>query len=135
MRYITGVHALNLPCSLLTSGDWHQSGIKWDKIRYNDSENSFFGDYGIEPCETVPENDGLYYIANTIRALLDLLEQSNFAVAQGMKEDFICNDNYTKEVFKRVSMMKNLDNWNEIDRFMGKEYLCEWLNYKERTEI
>jgi len=23
MKYITGIHALNLPCSLDTCGDWH----------------------------------------------------------------------------------------------------------------
>lgn len=30
MRYITGIHALNLPCKLETSGDWHISAIQWD---------------------------------------------------------------------------------------------------------
>jgi hypothetical protein len=29
MLYLSGIHALNLPCSLLTCGDWHTSGINW----------------------------------------------------------------------------------------------------------
>lgn len=33
MKYITGIHALNLPCRLDgTSGDWHGADLKWDNI-------------------------------------------------------------------------------------------------------
>jgi len=78
MRYITGIHALNLPCSLLTSGDWHQSGLRWEKITYRDTEDSIFGDWGIEQCSVVPKHEGTYAVANHIRALLDLLEIGNF---------------------------------------------------------
>lgn len=48
MKYITGTFALNLSCKLETCGDWHCSGIQWNKVRIEDSETSFFGDYGIE---------------------------------------------------------------------------------------
>jgi len=135
MRYITGVHALNLPCSLLTCGDWHQSALKWGSITFRNSEDSIFGEYGIEKCSTVPEHEGIYDIANHIRALLDLLEVGNFSAAQGMNDDFICNDDYTAEVFEKVSMMRKLPHWNEIDRFMGSEYYAEWLDYKERAGL
>jgi hypothetical protein len=135
MQYITGVHALNLPCSLLTCGDWHQSALRWENITYRDSEDSLFGDYGIETCSSVPERDGTYAAANHIRALLDLLETGVFSVAQGMNEDFICNDAYTDEVFGKVAMMKALPHWRDIDRFMGREYHSEWLDYKEKAGL
>jgi len=48
-----------------------------------------------------------------------------------MKEDFICNDMYTDEVFKKVSMLRNSKNWDAIDNFMCKEYRLEWIRYKE----
>ncbi|MCL2147406.1 MAG: hypothetical protein FWH52_06325 [Synergistaceae bacterium] len=135
MRYITGIHALNLPCSLLTCGDWHCSALKWENITFRNSQDSFYGDYGIEQCSAVPEHDGIYAVANHIRALLDLLEIGNFAVAQGMNRDFIGNDDYTDEVFKKVSLLKNLPHWSNIDNFMGREYYGKWLDYKKRAGL
>jgi len=135
MRYITGIHALNLPCSLLTCGDWHRSSLQWEKPRFRNSADSFFGDYGIEQCSVVPENEGTYAVANHIRALLDLLEAGNFSEAQGMNDDFIGNDDYTAEVFTKVAMLKDLPHWNRIDQFMGSEYYGVWLNYKNRTGL
>ena len=132
MRYITGIHALNLNCSLLTCGDWHCSALKWENITYRNSEDSIYGDYGIESCSTVPEHEGTYAAANHIRALLDLLELGNFSAAQGMNEDYICNDAYTEEVFDKVFLMNSLPAWPQIDEFMGREYHGEWLDYKER---
>ena len=135
MQYITGIHALNLPCSLLTCGDWHQSALQWEKPRFRNSEDSFFGDYGIEQCSVVPENEGTYAVANHIRALLDLLELGNYSLAQGMNEEFIGNDDYTDEIFDKVTLMKDLSHWRGIDRFMGQEYYGKWLDYKRKVGL
>ena len=132
VEYITGIFALNLPCALNTCGDWHQSGLNWSDLKTTNTKTRFFGDYGIEPNHIIPEHDGTYHVANTIRALLDLLEDGNFALAQGMNEDFICNEKYTPEVFMMVSKMCSLPNWNQIDAFMGKEYKTQWLRFKEK---
>jgi hypothetical protein len=135
MLYLSGIHALNLPCSLLTCGDWHTSGINWHSYVLLESEGSLFGDYGIERNKTIPDNPGTFNVANHIRALLDLLVQGKYTIAQGMNEDFICNDSYTEEVFQKVVLMKSLRNWPEIDRFMGREYCSEWLKFKERKGV
>ena len=135
MQYITGIHALNLPCSLLTCGDWHCSALKWEKITFRDSEDSVYGNYGIELCSAVPEHDGTFAAANHIRALLDLLELGNFSAAQGMNQDFIGNDDYTDEIFDKVAIMKDLSHWPGIDSFMGREYYGKWLDYKRRAEL
>ena len=135
MKYITGIHALNLPCSLLTGGDWHCSALKWENISFGDTRNSFFGDYGIEYNKRVPENDGEYAVANHIRVLLDLLEIGNYCTAQGMNRDFIGNDDYNAEIFDKVAEMRVLPHWNEIDEFMGSEYYGKWLKYKRSAKI
>ena len=135
MRYITGIHALNLPCSLLTCGDWHRSALQWENPKFRNSEDSFFGEYGIEYYSTVPENNGTFAVANHIRALLDLLELGNYSAAQGMNKDFIGNDDYTREIFDKVALMKNMPHWAKIDSFMGREYYGEWLNYKRREGV
>jgi hypothetical protein len=131
MLYITGQHALNLPCKLLTCGDWHTSAIQWERPFMKDSTDSIFGEYGIERHVRIPDHEEEYSVANHIRALLDLLEMGKFTVAQGMNHDFICNDSYTPEIFQKVSKLHSCTHWQDIDRFMGKEYAGKWLDYKE----
>lgn len=75
MKYITGYKALNLPCSLETTGDWHQSSMDWENIVFSNSEDSIFGDFGIEYCYSVPNHIGeKIATANTLRAILDLMQ-------------------------------------------------------------
>lgn len=132
MLYVTGQHALNVSCSLLTCGDWHQSAIQWERPFTRESTDSVFGDYGIEHDVTIPEHTEKYNVANHIRALLDLLELGKFTLAQGMNNDFICNDDYTNEIFNHVMSLSRSPIWPDIDHFIGKEYFSEWLNYKKK---
>ena len=132
MKYLTGKHALNIECELDTFGDWHQSAIQWENLSLCESQDSIFGEYGIESEKQIPNHSNKYYVANHIRALLDMLEQGNFPIAQGMKNDFICNDSYTEEIFMKVEMLNNQPHWNLIDEFMGREYKVQWLQFKEK---
>ena len=131
MKYISGIFALNINCDLDTCGDWHQSALKWDSFTLLESENSIWGDYGIEKNKTIPGHSVKYNVANHIRALLDLIQQYNFGLAGGMREDFICNDKYNKEIFEKVYMLRNSNRWNDISRFMGKEYCLRWIDFLE----
>jgi hypothetical protein len=126
---------LNLPCSILTCGDWHQSALRWKDITFRDTDKAFFGRYGIEYGKRIPEHEGTYAVANHIRALLDLLEMGNFSTAQGMNRDFICNDDYSGEIFERVSSMRALPNWEQIDAFMAREYYNKWVNFKKKVGL
>lgn len=131
MKYLTGIHALNLPCKLNTCGDWHCSGLRWENLSFRESEQSIWGDYGIEMCRSIPflsETDS-YNVANHIRALLDLLFECNFSIAQGMKEDFICTDEYDEEIFSKVFMLKDFSMWLPVTNFMQEEYGEKWENY------
>ena len=40
MQYLSGIHALNLQCSLDTSGDWHQSALRWKDLDWRESDGS-----------------------------------------------------------------------------------------------
>jgi len=131
MNYISGMQALNLPCELDTCGDWHRSGMDWDRPFLLESNDSVFGDYGIEHDKSIPGNSGLFSVANHIRACLDLIERSHFALAQGMNQDFFCNDQYDEEVFSKVLLLKTKNNWPLVDDFMTQEYRLRWLSFKE----
>lgn len=136
MKYVTGIFALNLPCSLDTCGDWHSCSINWDNVDIRESNNSILKDYGIKTNQSIKflNKSKKYNVANHIRALLDMLIVGNYGYAQGMKEDYICNDKYTKEIFNQVLKLKTLDNWAEINRFMIKEYKMKWLNYINKLQ-
>ena len=100
-----------------------------------ESDGSIFGNYGIETCDCVPEHKGVFYIANTLRALLDLLSTGNFGLAQGARNDFICNDAYTQEFFSKVWQLRGTDFWLGIDAFMKHEYMLEWFRYVEKKSL
>ena len=129
MKYITGVQALNLPCSLNTSGDWHRTAIKWELLTVRESCESVFGEYGIETCSCVPSHPGTHHVANHLRACLDLIEAGNFSLAQGMRDDFLCSSTLDQEVFEHVWLLKDSERWEDIVRFMGMEYDTSWLKF------
>ena len=139
MQYLTGIHALNVPCPTLdTSGDWHQSALRWEDLTLADTDTAILKDYGIFLSEKVPDGTGGYktmYVADTIRALFDLLLAGNTAVAQGMRDDFICNEAYTPEVFRVATMLKQTEQWHVIDKFLEREYELDWLNFKEDSHV
>jgi hypothetical protein len=134
MLYVTGIFALNLPCNLDTSGDWHTSALNWENVELIESEKMHFKNYGIEENKHIPEHTGEFYVANHIRASLDLLEMGKLSIVQGMNKDFISNDKYNDEIFTKVYSMKELNNWNQIDEFMKKEYMMKWIRFKENRK-
>lgn len=129
MKYITGIYALNLPSPDGTPGDWHFSALDWNKVVPVESTTSIFGDWGLHDVD-VPQL-GRMPVATHIRACLDLIEQGKYGTAGGMRKNFIADERFTPIIFAKVSELKNSPSWKEIDAFMGKEYLCQWLNYKE----
>lgn len=131
MKYITGVHALNLPCALNTTGDWHMSWLQWDHPKMLDSKMSVYGDWGIEPNHNIPEHEGVFPVANHIRACLDMLETGDFYHPQGMRDDFICWDAYTPLIFEKVMLLQDLPYWDKIKHFMEKEYRGQWFRFTE----
>ena len=129
MEYITGIYALNLPCSLNTSGDWHRTAIKWELLKFRESRESVFGEYGIETCSCVPFHPGTHYVANHLRACLDLIEVGNFSLAQGMRDDYLCDNTLDQEVFEHILQLKDSERWEKVVRFMGMEYDTSWLKF------
>lgn len=127
MKYITGIHALNLECSLNTCGDWHQSSIDWKNIWFAESNGSIFGDWGIEKNTL---NSIVYRgvpHANHLRAIIDLMYLKNYRnYLKGFREDFICTDEYNDEFFEKVYMLHELKEWDEIAALMKREYMQLW---------
>ena len=134
MKYISGIPALNILCSLETPGDWHAPSVNWKSLDLYESEEMFFNNYGIEKNKTIPQNIQKYNVANHIRAILDMFQLDNFAYLKGMRNNFIETDKYDDELFNKVYSMKVLPHWKRIDDFMEKEYMLKWISYKEYLE-
>lgn len=132
MRYITGIHALNIPCRLDTCGDWHWGALQWKNIQYGETETSIFGDTGIEEGKEIPNNAGRYAVADHVRACLDLIERGDFANAQGMRDAYISNNKYTEMIFHNVYKLKDRADWKRISDFMGREYRMQWIRFLQR---
>lgn len=131
MLYVTGEQALNCPCDLETGGDWHRGCMNWQRLDLMDTETAFYGGYGVSKRTDVPEHEGEnIYVADTLRALLDMLFRGQYGLAQGAKEDFICNDSYTDEFFSKVFELRGQENWQDIDKFMEREWRLEWVRWK-----
>jgi hypothetical protein len=126
MEYLTGIHALNLVTKTDTPGDWHRSALRWKNLTINESNNSIYKNWGIESGHTIPEHTQKFYVANHLRALLDLIDNGKFNIAQGMNRNFIDNPIYDMTIFKKVYELRNNSNWNEINNFMHKEYGKQW---------
>lgn len=132
MEYISRLYALNIPDPTeQTTGDWHWGALDWQQIPLLESNGSVYGDYGIRRNVTIPHAPGRFNLANHIRALLDMLVTSQFDLAGGMRDDFICNDALTPEIFQKVWELRDRPNWPQIDRFMGSEYFMTWENFKD----
>lgn len=128
MRYVTGMHALNLGDRSVTPGDWHFSAMDWARPMWLDTDASPFGMYDIG-MRKVP-GMGVVPVAGHVRACLDLIEQGLYGSAQGMRDNFLDNPITDVPVMERILELRDRDDWPGIDRFMGREYLGAWLDYK-----
>ncbi|AMB95797.1 MULTISPECIES: hypothetical protein [Aerococcus] len=129
MKYLSGQFALNIPCQLDTYGDWHILALDWSNPDFKESNNSIFGDYGIEANKKLPYHPGTYYVADHLRAILDLLADGHIKYLVGMKNDFIGTDQYNQDFFDQVYLLNNNKHWQEIYRLMFREFGLEWYAY------
>ena len=133
MKYLTGVYALNVDDPSGTPGDWHWSALDWSNPPMAESEKSPFGDWGIHTQNV--KGVGRVNVASHLRACLDLVVMGAYGAAQGMRDSFLSDERLTPTVFEKVSSLRGAPDWFGIDRFMGKEYGCKWLDYKLEVGI
>ncbi|MDD7385248.1 MAG: hypothetical protein SPI12_01495 [Actinomycetaceae bacterium] len=131
VKYVSGVWALNLPSPTDTTGDWHASSLPWDQMPFYESDQFPFGMWGIvlESPVRIPEHEGQRLnVATHPRAVVDLIATGDLLQAQGMRDDYIGNGEYTPDIFQHVLMLRDQPHWNEIDAFMLHEYGLAWYN-------
>lgn len=135
MLYLTGIYALNIEDSLDTCGDWHTSSLDWTAIKLKDTQNSLLDTWGIEQDKLIPEHNTLFNVANTLRAILDLMIEGNTNYLKNFRNDFICTDKYNQEFFEKVFVLQSLSNWSDIDKLMEKEFMWLWREFKNKRGV
>lgn len=137
MLYVSGVYALNLPCSLKTTGDWHTSSLDWSKVDLRHSESSRLKGWGIESAILLPDSSATYRHADHLRAILDLFEMGNepdFRWLRGFRNDFICTDSYNKIFFTKVLLLRDTSHWSLIHDLMLREFGSLWVDWSDSDE-
>ncbi len=107
-------------------------------MKLADTKDSIFGTWGIEEGIYIPELDGSYNVANTIRACFDLIDAKIFYQASCMNKDYIANDKYDDIVIEKeyeLKAIKTQEEWDRIDTFMRKEYLLKWVNFNNDKNV
>ena len=132
MKYITGLHALHLPCSLETCGDTHHLP-DWKHPTVMSTATAFFGDWGLEWHEIPGHRGKRIPVANHIRACLDMLEMRDYINLQGMNAVYLDAPCYNEFIFNQVLRMQTLPYWKEIDAFMESEYFMDWVRASWRA--
>lgn len=135
MKYITGIKALNIDNRLNTCGDWHTSALDWQNIELAESDGSLLGDWGVETEKIIPEHDNTYNVANDLRAILDLMASGHIRFLRGFKRDFIDTDEYDDVFFEKAYMLRELDNWGEINYLMRNEFRQKWVDFIDTKEV
>lgn len=136
MKYITGIQALNIEDSTECCGDWHTSSMDWKNLTFGESDGSIYDTWGIEADKTLPTyGDKKFYVANTMRAVLDLMQEEKYLrYLKGFRDDFFCTDKYNDEFFGQVMKLKNLEHWDGINHLMQMEFMFDWDRYRDTQE-
>jgi len=126
-RYISGIHALNLPAPEGTSGDWHFINAFFRNSETSETvilagkgeeidTNYIFGSYGIYMCNEALKCRGLKaqsetsYAANHFRAILDRLYRVLIygrypGYIQGNSEEFLDTEEEKRILLEKAEMM------------------------------
>lgn len=136
MKYVSGLHALSQVCDLDTAGVPNPHELDWEHVCIRETDESIYGTYGITEINFLPNQGyGCFYIANTIRAILDCLVYGDYDAINDFRDEIICNERFNEEVFEKVSCLNNLPSWATIDAIMHREYGNLWLRYKLTHKI
>ena len=138
MKYITGMFALNIPCSLGTTGDWHRTSLPWERVEIRESDDSVLKEEGIEKDVFVEELGRNCNVANHIRACVDMLDEGRYSLASGMRYDFFDDDmSFNPVLFDyvyRLKAVKTPREWKAICQVLEKDYMLRWLRFLEEKE-
>lgn len=151
-RYITGVYALNIPDEEGTTGDWH-SNVFWrpkDETKVVEisiggegdfDTNHIFSDMGVsESYERVkdcglhiPDNIDDVYVANHIRATLDLAyselkQHGKIWYVRGCTNDWMDTEEQKQTLLEYATELKNYFSGEKL------EELNDWLEYEKNLQ-
>lgn len=134
MRYLTGILALGIPCELKTAGKWNVFRADFmdpEKFKLVESDESVFGDYGIEENKLVPGREyATWSVANHVRAYVDMVEQLMFDELEDVFYECIQDGKARQDIFMLVyGKLRNTAHFHEINVFMECEFGNAWYSY------
>lgn len=139
MQYVSGRIALGVPCNRNTCGLWNIPKKEYLDEYPNsmrESEDSPFGDYGIEKNKFVPFHEiAAVAVADHVRVYLDFLNDKNFEALDGLYFEAINSAKDRSDIFMYTFYkLRERDDYKEIHDFMVKEFGNAWLSYLQAIQ-
>lgn len=132
MKYISGYYAMPLYVdpSDMSCGVWTETENLYEDInnKLYESEGNPMGDYGIFENQEVPGQIGLYYVANHIRAYLDMLYYKEFEMLKDLYWEAINDPKMLHLLFEKIFKYK-LYKDVEIVTFLSDEFESLFRSY------
>ena len=125
MKYITGKQALEIQF-MRDNGGASANPPDFTQLTLENTEDSLLGSYGIETGFTVPQHDGTFAVADTVRALIDLIVSCRFSEAEGFRQQPYWHESLMPELFYRVWVFYGYPMWEAVATFLWQECGKAW---------
>ena len=134
MKYVGGIIALETPCERNSVGTWgvpKRYYIDENLFKLKDTEDSPFGEYGIEKDKIIKHREYcLYNVADHVRVYLDMLYECQFDELRGLYHECIKDLRCRSDIFAYTFYkLRNLDVFPKVNKFMCEEFGNAWLSY------
>ena len=133
MKYVSGYYAMPLYVndkSDMSSGIWNPEDGLYDNIKEKlyDTEGNPMGEYGIFPDEEVPGYTESFYVANHIRAYLDMIYYKEFDKLKDLYWEAINDMNMLHIIFEKIFAYKLYEDV-EVIKFLSDEFESLFRSY------
>ena len=135
MRYVTGRCAFGVIDDTPSVGIWNirKSDFLGEGFIERDSEDSIFGDWGIQKNVLIPYREFCTFnVANHVRAYCDMLEMGMMTDMKGLFAEAIDNAKCRLDIFTLVyGKMRNTELFEFVNIFFLEEFGSDWTSYKD----
>ena len=132
MKYVSGYYAMPLYVDPndMSCGLWTETESLYSDInnKLYETEGNPMGDYGIFENQEVPGQIGLYWVANHIRAYLDMLYYEEFEMLEDLYYEAINDPRMMHLIFELVFKYKLYEN-PKVCEFLAEEFESLFRSY------
>lgn len=138
MKYLSGIHALNVPCEEYGNMDWHRGSLDWSKeylLENNkllESEKSILKEWQINREIQIVGFQDKVKVASIVRAICDMILNKEFTYIEGVKNYLCLEKQQVEDICYKIKEVYNED--EEIEEYMGYNFTIFWMKIAHNVE-